>query len=268
MKVDSVFDKGSGLLNEDALVIKNPIFGVFDGASSLVPYKSADGKTGAYLAANIAQDTFAKNNKPLEELAKEANQRIKEAMEQAHIDTTKKENLWGTTAAVIRLGKDTFEYAQITDSLILVIYNDNSYKLVVDYHDHDKALLAHWRELADKKTKNIRQVLNTEVVELRKTSNSGYGVMNGEKEMIKFLHTGKESLQKVKHIILFTDGLILPKENPQENDNFDMFVNLYLEGGLDRIKNYAREKENNDPECWKYPRYKQHDDIAAIAISF
>lgn len=268
MKVESVYDTGSGILNEDALLIKRPVFGVFDGASSLVPYKSADGKTGAYLAANIAREIFASNNKPLEELAKEANQRIKEAMDEANIDTTMKENLWGTTAAVVKIGKDTFDYLQITDSLILVIYEDKSYKLVAGHHDHDKELLTKWRALADKKTKNIRQILNNDVIELRKTSNIAYGTINGEKEMLKFLHTGTESLQNVKHIILFTDGLIVPKENPQAKDDFDTFAKLYLEGGLEQIKRYVRELENNDPDCWKYPRYKQHDDMAAISISF
>jgi len=267
MKVESVYDKGSRLLNEDALLIKSPVFGVFDGASSLVPYKSADGKTGAYLAANIARETFGKNHQSLKELAFDANQNIRNAMMQTGIDISKKEHLWGTTAAVVRIGKDSFEYVQITDSLILVIYKDNSFKLVVDYCDHDAELLAKWKELADKKTKNIREILNDDVIQLRKKSNTGYGVLNGEKEMAKFLRSGTESLKDVNHVVLFTDGLILPKENPQANDDLDTFVKLFLEGGLEKIKEFVREKENNDPECWKYPRYKQHDDIAAIAIS-
>src|SRR3989338_2247001 len=40
------------------------------------------------------------------------------------------------------------------------------------------------------------------------------------------------------------------------------------EGGLEKIKDYVRGLEKDDPECWKYPRYKQYDDIAAISISF
>jgi hypothetical protein len=62
--------------------------------------------------------------------------------------------------------------------------------------------------------------------------------------------------------------LILPKENPEDQDDFNRFVEIFLEGGLERVKNYVRDLEKTDPECWKYPRYKQYDDIAAISISF
>ena len=47
-----------------------------------------------------------------------------------------------------------------------------------------------------------------------------------------------------------------------------MFVKLFLNGGLREVKDFVRNLEKNDPKCWKYPRYKQYDDIAAISISF
>ncbi len=266
MKVESIFDKGSGKINEDALVLNAPVFGVFDGATSLVSYDE-DGKTGAYLAAHIACEVFTNTKKPLLDLAHDANKKLLGEMESKNIDVSKKENLWGTTASVIRLGKNQFEYLLIGDSAILIIYTDNSYKLAVDYNDHDMELLTKWKKFADMKTKNILHVLDSECIELRKISNVSYGVMNGEKEAVKFLHTGTESLHNVKHVLLFTDGLLIPKENPQNAPQFDALVKLYLEGGLAKVKNQVRELENNDPNCWKYPRFKQHDDIAAIAIS-
>ena len=267
MKIDTLTDEETGRLSEDALLNNNPLFGVFDGATSLVPYRDKQGRTGAYLAAQIARATFEHGKKPLEELANETNGNIRTEMKKKGINTSKKENLWGTTAAAIKLGKESFEYVQIGDSLILAIYNDNSYKLVVDYHDHDKEVLTKWKKLADKKTKNISEAINGDLVKLRRTSNKKYGVINGEKVMAKFLNAGTESLQNVKHILLFTDGLILPKENPKDKADFDTFVKLYLEGGLMAIKDFVREKETKDPDCWKYPRYKKHDDIAAIAIT-
>ena len=38
MKVNYIFDKGSSNVNEDSYLMKNNIFGVFDGATSLDKY--------------------------------------------------------------------------------------------------------------------------------------------------------------------------------------------------------------------------------------
>lgn len=54
--INSINEQGSAALNEDAALINETdgVFGVFDGASSLVPYLSSDKKTGAYIASHIA----------------------------------------------------------------------------------------------------------------------------------------------------------------------------------------------------------------------
>jgi len=58
------------------------------------------------------------------------------------------------------------------------------------------------------------------------------------------------------------------KENPKEGDDFETLVNLFLQGGLKKAKNYIRHLRKSDPYCWKYPRYKQYDDIVAISFTF
>jgi len=37
-------------------------------------------------------------------------------------------------------------------------------------------------------------------------------------------------------------------------------------GGLQAVRNHVRRLQQEDPTCRKYPRFKQHDDIAAVAI--
>ena len=69
-------------------------------------------------------------------------------------------------------------------------------------------------------------------------------------------------------MLVFTDGLIIPKEDPHAVDDFSTTVKLFQEGGLQKVRDYIRQVENTDPNCWKYPRYKKSDDIAALAISF
>jgi len=45
-------------------------------------------------------------------------------------------------------------------------------------------------------------------------------------------------------------------------------VNLACERGLDGLRDHVRSQEAADPDMKRYPRFKKHDDIAAIAIHF
>lgn len=268
MQIEQLYEKGSNKLNEDSLLIQDNLFGVFDGATSLDKYTDAKGQTGAYIAANIAKEVFKKNDKSLTELAHEANSSIRLAMVKAGVDVSKKINLWSTTAAAIRLNKNTFDWVQISDSLILVIYNDGSYKLLIEDYDHDKEILGKWKKLADQKVEKIFDALHDDLIKNRNRAGIAYGNLDGQTEMSAFLKSGTESLKNVKHVLVFTDGLFIPKENPQNIEDFDTFARLFLKGGLNGVRDYVRKIEKDDPNCWKYTRFKQFDDIAAIALTF
>lgn len=268
MKVKYILNKGSGIMNEDNILIKNNLFGVFDGATSLDKYRNKTGETGGHLASNITKFTFEKNDKSLKNLAIEANKKIREKMILEGIEINEKINLWSTSAAVIKINKNTFNWIQIGDSLILVVYKNGKRELITKYFDHDKNLLILWKKLADKKVKNIFEVIKKDSIKLRKTMNIKYGILNGEKKMMNFLKKGTKKLDKIKHIIIFTDGLFIPKKDPRKKENWNIFVKLFLEKGLIGIKNYIRSIEEKDKKCWEYPRYKQHDDIGAISITF
>ncbi len=266
MKVDYIFDEGSS--KEDAYLIGKNIFGVFDGANSINKFFDESGRSGGLIAVSIVRDEFAANKGTLKEMAINANNTLRKKMISSNIDVSNKANLWCTTAAVVRLRKKTFEWLQVSDSIILIIYNDNSFKLLLTDYDHDKDVMAVWKDLAQEKTKNIHGIIWKKIPHIRLKSNETYGLINGEEKFSKFIIAGEESLENVKHIIIFTDGLILPKEEPKKEDDIRTFVTLFLDGGLKNVLQYVRNLEKTDPECWKYPRYKQYDDIAAVSISF
>jgi hypothetical protein len=271
MKTDTLYDKGVGQINEDALLLTDSVFGVFDGTSSLEPYQNEEGKTGAAIVSSIARDIFScilGDTKSLVEFAREANDAIGNAMRKKGIDTSRKTALWATTGAVVKLNDDTFDWLQIGDSLILTISHDRSFRLLIDDYDHDLETMIMWQELVSRQTENIRSVLNEQLLSLRNKMNVDYGTLDGEKEMEGFLKHGVVALDEVAHIIIFTDGLFIPKEDPRQPDDFKTFVDLFLDGGLKQVHSYVRKQETSDPKCWRYPRFKQHDDIAAIALSF
>lgn len=268
MKIEFIHEKGVGILNEDSFLIKDNIFGVFDGVTSINKASMVEGKTGGLIASTITKDIFSKNNKSLKELAVEANEKIGEEMKKMEIDTTDKLNLWCTNLAVVKIiNNNNLDWIQLSDSFIALIYQDNTFKIISENDNHDEETLSMWAELAKDKTENIRGVLDEQFKKVRRNSNTTYGLLTGEKEAINFLREGTEDLKKVKNILLFTDGFLIPQKDISKPYPWDFFINLYLKEGLEGIKNYIRKIEKNDKKCWVYPRSKQHDDMTAISIT-
>jgi len=276
MQTEYILENGSGNINEDTMVLEKNLFGVFDGATSLDNRTFDHGKTGGLIASSTARAVFAKNCHPLVKLASSANREIYNQMLNHGVNFSKKENLWSTSAAVIRIKDNKLEWVQTGDSFIIFIYRDNSYKVLVEQDDHDHETLTMWKMVAKTSSSRtdkigtgkigILEMLMDQIRKTRSGMNKSYGVLNGEKEAGSFLNHGYESLDQVKEILLFTDGLSIPKKTPEKSKDFGTLVDHYLSLGLNGLKNKIRGMEKKDPNCTIYPRFKCHDDIAAIAI--
>jgi|SRR3989344_586990 len=268
LSTQKICNKGSSRLNEDALLVKGQLFAVFDGATSLVPFVDKRGKTGGKLASEITREAFAENERSLIDLAKTANSRILSRMQKEGIDTRLKENLWCVAAATVNFTDREMEFFQIGDCFILLILKDGSFKLLVDVADRDLETMIFWKKLSDQKTDDIRIKLSAKINQVRRKTNVTYGALNGEKEAEKFFNLGGTKVDQVKSVILFTDGLLIPKENPESREDWELFVTIYQKRGLSGLLNHIRSIEKTDPNCWQYPRFKKHDDVAAIGIDF
>ncbi len=258
------------LPSEDMVLVNEfrKVFGVFDGAVSLDKYLSPEGKTGAFIAASIAASTFAQTYKDLDTVALVANDNIEKAHRLAGIDTRQSVNRFGTTVAVVKIVDDDAELLQIGDSIILVIHMNGRAEVPLGYHNHDIDLLRKWHNLATKGTAGILGVLASDVIKLRESANSEFGLLNGDKKFKTFLNTTSISLHGVASILLLTDGMYIPKLDPGLTDEWDLYAKLYRKGGLNKIYKTVREMETSDPKLIKYPRYTLHDDASGIAIDF
>jgi serine/threonine protein phosphatase PrpC len=272
MRIEHILESGSGNLNEDALVLDHNIYGVFDGATSLDKQTFGKGKTGGLMASSAARAVFAKNCHPLDRLAQNANMEIFNQMTNHGVDVSKRENLWSTSAAVVRIKEDMLEWVQAGDAVIVLLYKDHSHKVLVEQEDFDHETLAMWKKHAEEDLTNARKngihkLLMGQIRKTRSKMNKTYGVLNGEKEAARFLNHGFESLDQVATILLFTDGLSLPQKMPAKFKDYAPLVDDFLTLGLTGLKDKIRSIEKKDPHCTTYPRFKCHDDIAAIAIS-
>lgn len=267
MQVESIYEKGSGTMNEDFYFASGSRFGVFDGATSLSPVTYERGYTGGYLASNIAGKVFASGDGSLLSLAGEANSAISEAMRERGVDLNDKKYLWSTSAAVVNLDSDYLEWVQIGDCPVMLVREDGSYELLTDGFDHDTETLKMWQAVSPEADEPILRALHDQILKVRGQMNVSYGVFSGEQEALSFLNHGRRSLEGISSVLIFTDGLFLPSCDPEKRDDFSRFADLFMQGGLSGVRDYIRSVELTDVDCCRFPRFKTHDDIAAISIT-
>jgi len=267
-QIDTLLEKGSGVMNEDVLLVSSGVYGVFDGATSLIPGQVDGKKTGGLMAAEISAEAFRTPQESLIEAAKEANRLIHRKARLYSVNYLNKEELWSTSAAVVELEEDSFSWCQIGDCTILVLYADGGSKLLGSDYNHDLPTLAKWKRLSVSASAPMMQVMAEDIKVVRRRMNVDYGVLNGEPEALVFLKSGEMSLDGVSDILLFSDGLLLPQRNPSMKQNHDVLVSLYRSGGLGLVRSRVRELQQGDQRCSIYPRFKTHDDIGAIALNF
>ncbi|THB80952.1 MAG: hypothetical protein D3926_04605, partial [Desulfobacteraceae bacterium] len=227
-----------------------------------------NGLTGGYLASSIAGGIFKSNNDSLANLTVKANTAIAKAMADRGVNLSERCGLWSTSAAVVRLKKDTFEWIQIGDCMVLAINEDGSCDLLTRHLNHDRETLELWKDMAGSSQSPILTALKDQVEKIRACMNITYGVLNGEENALTFLQSGSRSLDGVKHILAFTDGFFIPSTDPGQGSNFNLLSTLFKKGGLHHVRDYVRRIETSDMTCRKYPRFKPHDDMAAISITF
>lgn len=268
--VDSLYEKGSSNINEDRLLVGKSLFGVFDGATSLKENSlTEEGMTGGAFAAQIAKDTFSGAVRNLFDTAVEANRRIGLNQVAAGVNVNERETLWSTTMAVVRILGGELEYCFTGDALIMLFYEDDSYTFLTPDVDIDRETLILWKKLnssAKSEKKSVYTALNKQIRKVRLQMNREYGVLNGEPAAVDFIGHGTCDLTGVTDILLFTDGLYLPKEDPTQMSDWTTFVDLYQKQGLQGVRDHVRSLQHSDPDLTVYPRFKLHDDIAAISL--
>jgi hypothetical protein len=267
-RISTLLEKGSGLLNEDELLLGKRTCGVFDGATSLLPGALKNGLTGGKLAAEICKAAFADEKRSLVRSAMAANCKIHTASSKAGVNLLRKEELWSCSAAVVRILGNHFDWCQIGDCQILVVKEDGSYTLLGKTPDQDIDTLQLWKKRASTSGGTVMDAMSREILDVRRRTNIDFGVFNGESEAINFLRSGSEPLAGVEDIMLFSDGLLLPQRDPGALPAWHHFIELYRKGGLQELKTHVRKLQLEDIGCYNYPRFKTHDDISAVALSF
>lgn len=263
---ETVLEQGSGDVNEDTLSIDNDLYIVCDGATSISHDRHTTLTSGGRQAAVITAASFCRNQGSLEDMAGKANGEIFQAMSQSGVDMDDRESLWSTSFAALRFVGDSIEWAQSGDCMIVLVSEDGSPEVITEQPGQDIATLQKWKEIGPEEKGTIHQVLAQEIGEVRRGMNRDYGVLNGEVEALDFVRYGVEDVSTVTEILLFSDGLCLPSELPENPLDIGAMAELYRRVGLDGLKKQIRRLQQRDARCCRYPRFKMFDDISAIAL--
>ncbi|GGD81326.1 protein phosphatase 2C domain-containing protein [Paenibacillus nasutitermitis] len=283
MKITSLSVKGVSPWNEDALIINESagVFGVVDGATSLVPYTGAGGETGGYLAAQlIAQtcDAMAQDAGRLSPLGllEEGNRLLRGRMVEAGIRPQQKEELWSACAVLIHVEEHGIAYAHAGDCMLAAYYEDGSIRIVT--HDQLAPVDDRTKEVW---AQGVASGLNTrdelwayakpQIIVGRALANSpgGYAVLNGEPDFVEYAEYGRISRTGVVSLLLLSDGLYIPTRAGESDREGALAVAVRVkEMGLQPYIEWLIALEESDPDCTAFPRVKKSDDKSAIYIDF
>lgn len=269
MKVETYFRAAPHKsVSEDAIVLNEKInvYGVFDGATPLVPFRDENGMNGAHLASNLFKDYFFRlyrSNLSLVEGIEAANRMLREQMEKYKVNQEKYEHLWSTCAAIIKIENDgKLSYAQLGDCMIIAEFQNGMIKALTRDTVKDISRRAKlWREEQRKQGVNIPgeeyyQDLTQQLIFNRSFANkpNGYSVANGKEEVINFIQYGQVNVSEIKTLLMISDGLFHPYDSIEET------FKKIDQSGIDRYASELElfEKKNN----------LHHDDKSGILIRF
>ncbi|SHI00378.1 hypothetical protein [Virgibacillus chiguensis] len=166
MKIETVTCKGVSECNEDAVIIND----------NISVYGVADGACDSFL------DDFAKINMQLQTKMKEYS-----------IDTSKKEQLWGTALALVKISPNRIDFIQTGDCMIFAVYDSGFVRVLTRAQTEflEGVAINKWKELIDKgihKQKDLREGVEDVLISIRQRSNTfaGYGVLNGENDAVDY----------------------------------------------------------------------------------
>jgi serine/threonine protein phosphatase PrpC len=228
--------------SEDAMVVNEEIkvYGVFDGATPITPFKDENGKNGAYLASNIFKNYFSslyRSNLSLVEGIVTANRMLRDHMEKYKVNQEKHENLWSTCVAILKFEKDgKISFAQLGDCMIIA--EDLNGKIKALTRDTIKEISNRakaWREEQRKQGVSIPveeyyQDRTQQLIFNRSLANKPYGytVANGKDEVLHFIQHGQANISEMKTLLIISDGLFHPNYSMEDTFKKINKIGLHL----------------------------------------
>lgn len=289
MNVEMTYEIGSNPTNEDAYVINetNNIFSAIDGATGLgglsgkIAAETIGHALNRYSTFDTLLDCIKKGNN---DLGVKTNKEFGST-----IESIPKENRSTCGIAAIKINDKNLEYVHAGDCMIFIKYQDGEirslthehlFKLdsvaiemmhgkIMDRYKQGKIPNENNEEDVKKFLNEIRAEILPTLIENRKKLNTknGYSIIDGSLEAMDYVEFGKVPLLNITEILLLTDGMQLPSQNPTVGYSIWTESAKYaFNHGVETLKKHIIQLEQSDKICIKYPRLKLADDKTGILI--
>lgn len=270
--IEKVSAKGLKETNEDSLYCDSKIAFVIDGASSLI-------KLNGLPSARWIVDKFMKYIIESYEYSNNLKQLIRKILKQLKIDYIKEYNLpedrvyWpSASASIIIVRKNYLEYIVLGDAP-LILYPKEGEPLII----RDKKLIELDKKVISFIYRNIlkgmkfseayKKSLPLLITHRRKVCKpNGYSAISLDESCINYSQYGKIEIDKLKYIIMSTDGFIRIVDVFKYVEDYNKLLKEALTKGLAYLLVKLRELEYKDIECLLYPRLSISDDATAMLL--
>lgn len=283
LNIEVLSIKGTSEWNEDALIMHEEagVYGVLDGATSVVPFRGPQGETGGYLASNLVKEILESisverwQQLTLREAVKEANMAMRNKMIEYGIDPEDKEQVWTTGIAMIRIRQQSIEFIQAGDCMIYALYRDGSIRAMT--RDQlamiDLQTLNRMKKYVDQgvtSNREMRKLIEPVIRQNKAKMNTleGYAALSGHPEVANLLEYGVFNRIQLAGILIITDGLFPYSESESTRVDEQLLWAGVLEHGLHGYAQQLIDLEEADPECQRFIRFKTSDDKTAVWIRF
>ncbi|ULG74714.1 hypothetical protein [Macrococcus brunensis] len=261
----SVIQQGEGLMNEDALIINDQarVYGVIDGVTSLSGRMFA-GVTPGKRAADAVKAAFeqAESDASLNDITETANQAIQTDMTAMELEINHPKDRFQCCHAAVKLLSDHIEWTSSADCVLYAI-GDEVIQAVPRYGKKEESdRMAEWMKKYPNMKDRPKEMIEA-MDQAKKMANQpfGYSVMNGDLLFNEAYNHGTLSYECLTHILLTTDGFY---------DIKGVGLEQFVREGIRDLDQFLRNMmlyEIEDKDKRLYPRYKVHDDKAALLIT-
>jgi hypothetical protein len=255
---------------------------IADGASSQKPIPELGDTSGARFASHTLKELFETQGyigeavDMLQGLNRSLGERL---LRLPSVDYTDMNSLPTSTGTINRIDvkHDLLDIAHVGDTFTIVQYENDETELLTDnlHKKYDQEVLQLVHAIAIENGITPREArldprVRTAIMTMFQTTRNrpdgtGEGMINGDPNMDRYIHSRSISLKGVKAILSGCDGLVAPGMNEANPDDRKRMFDIALTGGVSALIEHANYVADSDPDRW-HLRFKHMDDSSGTLI--
>lgn len=266
-------------INEDIVYANSKYGWIMDGATGLRKANYTSDKTDArwFVTAwsEYLKGALEHSHDSLKHIVTNGIDSVKEMyLNEVKSDEIGKLDLPSASAGIYRIRESIFEYLLIGDICMAIEDIEGNIEVIKDTRLEalDNIAVDELSRLMTSEGLNFneaREGIQNLLLKNRllKNTDNGYWTLEFEKNAVDYCIYDKLPLQTISRVLFMTDGFFAIHSSYNYLSIKDL-ISFIDKEGLEEAYRILRDIEDEDKECYKYPRFKKSDDASAIYIKY